>query len=60
MTAEILQELLEAIERRDWTEAMTIGRAALEQMRKIEGCAPSCSSREHSGQYFDQTYKAFG
>jgi hypothetical protein len=36
MRVEILQELLEAIERCDWTGAMTIGRAALEQASKIK------------------------
>ncbi len=60
MRVEGLQELLEAIERRDWTEAMTMVGAALEQASTIQGGAPCDSAREQSGQYFDQTYKAFG
>lgn len=60
MRVETLKEILEAIERRDWTEAMTIVRAALEQTSKIEGGAPSYSAPEEREQYFEQFYKAFG
>ncbi len=60
MRVEILQELLEAIERRDWTQAITMVGAALEQASTIQECAHCDSGREQSGQYFDQTYKAFG
>ncbi len=53
MRVGILQELLEAIERRDWTDAMTIGRAALEQVSKMQEGAPGYSSPEERERYFD-------